>query len=78
MVVFVFALQIAAFSSRAFLVQLDTDFPTPENSCRKSEKVRFEHPCLNHQSLETIVLLVCPKKIWIAIKSVVQSIRIMI
>ena len=44
MVVFVFALQIAAFSSRAFLIQLDTDFPTPENSCRKSEKCAIRTP----------------------------------
>ena len=29
MVVFVFALQIAAFSSRTFLIQLDTGFQTP-------------------------------------------------
>ena len=44
MVVFVFALQMAAFSSRTFLIQLDTDFQTPENPCRNSEKCAIRTP----------------------------------
>ena len=44
MVVFVFALQIAAFSSRTFLIQLDIVFQTPENPCRNSEKCAIRTP----------------------------------
>ncbi len=44
MVVFVFALQIAAFSSRTFFVQLDTRFQAPENPCRNSEKCAIRTP----------------------------------
>ena len=49
MVVFVFALQMAAFSSRTFLIQLDTDFQTPENPCRNSEKCAIRTPLSKKQ-----------------------------
>ena len=57
MVVFVFALQIAAFSSRTFLIQLDIDSKLRKIRAETPKNVRYEHPCLNHQSLETIVPL---------------------
>ena len=57
MVVLFFALQLAAFSSRTFLVQLDNDFQTPENPCRNSKNVRFEHPCLRCKSHKAIAAL---------------------
>ena len=53
----VFALQIAAFSGRTFLIQLDNDSHDPENPWRKSEKVRFEPHLLSNYSDGNIRIL---------------------